>query len=181
MDAYTSLLTKRDLRSYLDRPIDRATLLKILDGGRRSGSARNRQPWEFIVVTDRTVLGRLARCGRYARHLEAAGAVVVIAVEGVRDLFDAGRCAQNLMLAGWSLGIASCPATLHRDVEARRVLAAPDGLILATAIALGHPDPRGRGRIERLALSIIAGRGRKPLQTLLHWDRYGNRARQDGP
>ncbi|MGH2404098.1 MAG: nitroreductase family protein [bacterium] len=181
MDAYKCLLTKRDLRSYTSQPIDRGALLKILEAGRRSGSSRNRQPWRFIVVTEREALSRLARCGRFAGHLATAGAAVVIAVDGTRDLFDAGRCAQNLMLAGWSLGIASCPATLHHDAEARRALGVPDTVILATAIGFGHPNPRGRGRLERLALGIITGRGRKPLDALLHWNHYGNRARQDGP
>ncbi len=176
MDAYRCLVTKRDLRNYTDRAIDRTVLLQILRAGRRSGSARNRQPWQFIVVTDREILRRLARCGWFAAHLGAAAAVVVVTVESTRDLFDAGRCAQNLMLAGWSLGVASCPATLHHDAEVGRVLALTDNLIVGTAIAFGYPHPRGRSRRERLALAIIAGRGRKPLETLVHWDRYGNRA-----
>ena len=181
MDAYRCVVSKRDLRTYTHRPLDRPTLFKILDAGRRAGSSRNRQPWEFIAITDRAVLGRLARCGRFARHLADAAAVVIILVDDARSLFDAGRCAQNMMLAGWSLGITSCPATLHHETVAREVLGIPEKLILATAVAFGHPDPRGRGRIERLALSVITGRGRKPLGSMLHWDRYGRRARQDGP
>ncbi len=175
MDAYRCIVTKRDLRTYTSQPIDRPMLLQILDGGRRSGSARNRQPWEFVTVTDHAVLERLARCGRFAGHLAAAPAVVVILVEGVRDLFDAGRCAQSLMLAAWSLGVASCPVSLHDDREARAALGLPDGPVVAAAIALGYPHPRGRGRIERLALGILTGRGRKPLKDLVHWNRYGSR------
>ncbi len=175
MDAYRLIATKRDLRTYTDRPIDHAALLQILDAGRRSGSSRNRQPWEFMAVTDREILERLARCGRFAGHLATAAAVVVILVEGARDLFDAGRCAQSLMLAAWSLGVASCPASLHQEAAARKVLGLPDGPVVATAIALGYPHPRGRGLIERLALGVLTGRGRKPLGTLVHWDRYGSR------
>lgn len=176
MDAYRLIATKRDLRTYTDRPIDRALLLQILDAGRRSGSSRNRQPWEFVAVTDREVLKRLARCGRFAGHLEGAAAVVVVLVEGARDLFDAGRCAQSLMLAAWSLGVASCPASLPQEAEARKVLGLPDSPVVATAIALGYAHPRGRGHVERLALGVLTGRGRKPLETLVHWDRYGNQA-----
>jgi nitroreductase len=180
MDAYQCLITKRDLRSYIDRTIDEHTLLRILEAGRRAGSSRNRQPWQFVVVTDRELMRKLARCGRFARHLATAAAVTVLAVEDQRDLFDAGRCAQNLMLACWNFGLASCPVTLQHDADARRLLGIPDHLVLATAIAFGHPNPRGRGPIERLALGILAGRGRKPLAALLHWNGYGNRARQEG-
>jgi len=38
----------------------------------------------------------------------------------------------------------------------------------------------GRGPIERLALGVLAARGRKPLAALLHWNGYGNRTRQEG-
>jgi nitroreductase len=79
------------------------------------------------------------------------------------------------MLAAWNLGIASCPVSLHRDAEARATLGVPEGPVIAAAVALGYPHPRGRGRIERLALSVLSGRGRKPLKALMHWDRYGRR------
>lgn len=176
MDAYRTIVTKRDWRTFTDRPIDPEALHRILDAGRRCGSARNRQPWEFVAVTDRQVLRLLARCGRFAGHLARAPAAVVILVEDRRDLFDAGRCAQTMMLAAWSLGVASCPVTLHHEAEVRTALGLPEGPVVATAIALGHPDPRGRGRVERIGLRLVAGRGRKPLADLVHWNRHGARA-----
>lgn len=178
MDAYRCIVTKRDLRTYTDQPIPDEVLTRVLDAGRRSGSAVNRQPWEFIAVTDRAQLRRLSRCGRFAAHVGTAAAAVIIVVDAVRDLFDAGRCAQSMMLAGWAQGVASCPATLHHEAAAREVLGIPDGRVLATAIAFGYPHPKGRGRIEGVVLKILAGRGRKPLATLVHRDRYGIRAAQ---
>lgn len=175
MDLYRCVVTKRDLRTFTGQAIEPGLLRRILDAGRRSGSARNRQPWQFVAVTDREVLQRLARCGRFAGHLASAPAAVVILVEEQGHLFDAGRCAQSMMLAAWSMGIASCPVTLHHDAETRAALGLPEGPVVATAIALGYPDPRGRGRLERLALRVIAGRGRKPLADLVHWNRYGRR------
>jgi nitroreductase len=175
MDAYRRLVSKRDIRTYADRPVPDDVLTRILDAGRRSGSARNRQPWHFVVVTDPTIRRRLARCGRFAAHLAAAPAVVVLIVDGPRDLFDAGRCAQSMMLAAWSLGVASCPVSLHDAQGTRETLGLPDGRVVATAIALGYPAPAGRGRIERLALRILAGRGRRPLPALVSWNRYGTR------
>jgi len=176
MDAYQCIVTKRDVRRYTETAIDRAALIQILEAGRSSGSARNRQPWQFVVVTDPSLLARLARCGRFATHLARARAGIVLTVDTPRALFDAGRCAQNLMLAAWSLGIASCPVTLQDDAEVRRVLGLPPDPVLANAIALGYPDPRGRGRLERLALAVVTRRGRKPLETLVHWNRHGDRA-----
>ncbi|MDR7420585.1 MAG: nitroreductase family protein [Armatimonadota bacterium] len=176
MDAYRCIVSKRDLRTYADRVIPRETLARILEAGRRSGSSRNRQPWQFIVVTDRDQLARLSRTGRFTTHLATAAVVVAVLVDATRDLFDAGRCAQNMMLAAWSFGVASCPTILQHDAEARAVLGVPTGPVIATAIAFGYPHPAGRGPIERLALRVLTGRGRKPLTDLVHWNRYGQRA-----
>lgn len=175
MDAYRCIVTKRDLRTYTEQPLPEEVLTRVLDAGRRSGSAVNRQPWEFIAVTDRLQLHRLSRCGRFAGHVATAAAVVIIVADAGRDLFDAGRCAQSMMLAGWAQGVASCPATLHHEHAAREILGIPDGRVLAPAIAFGYPHPKGRGRIESVALKILTGRGRKPLATLVHRNRYGTR------
>lgn len=176
MDAYRCIVTKRDLRRYTGAAIDRPALMQILEAGRRSGSARNRQPWQFIVVTDPSILTGLARFGRFAGHLARASAGLVLTVDTPGALFDAGRCAQNLMLAAWSLGIASCPVTLQDNAGVRQALGLPPEAVLAVTIAMGYPDPRGRGRLERLALAVVARRGRKPLEALVHWNRCGNRA-----
>ncbi|MBM3470852.1 MAG: nitroreductase [Armatimonadetes bacterium] len=175
VDLYRCVVTKRDLRTFTGQTIEPGPLRRVLNAGRHSGSARNRQPWQFVAVTDRDVLRRLARCGRFAGHLATAAAAVVILVEERGHLFDAGRCAQSMMLAAWGMGIASCPVTLHHDAQTRAALGLPKGPVVATAIALGYPDPRGRGRLERLALRAIAGRGRKPLVDLVHWNQYGRR------
>jgi nitroreductase len=173
MDAYHCVISKRDLRRYADRRLDRETLAKILEAGRRAGSARNHQPWEFVAVTQRDGLEQLARCGLVAHHLRHAQTAVVITIDGPNDLFDAGRCAQNMMLAAWALGVASCPVTLQRVGEVRRALAIPAGRTIAITIAFGYPHPDGRSRTERLALAVVAPRGRKPLTAVVHWERYG--------
>jgi nitroreductase len=175
MDAYRCIMTKRDLRTYDGRPIEPEVLLKILDAGRRTGSARNRQPWEFVAVTERALLEQLSRCGMFARHLAGAAAAVVILTEDARNAYDAGRCAQSMMLAAWSLGVASCPVTLQRDAGVRAALGIPGGPVLVPALTLGYPHPEGRGTLERAGLRLAARRGRKPLASLVHWNRYGAR------
>jgi nitroreductase len=172
MTPYDVIISKRELRSYTERPLGEATLRKILNAGRMSGSSRNRQPWHFIVVRDRERLRRLAGFGRFTQHLPGAAAVVCVVVDGAGALFDAGRCAQNLMLGAWALGVASCPATLHREPEARAFLGVPGGHLIATAVALGYPHPGGRGPVERTALRILAGRGRRPLASMVSWEQY---------
>ncbi|MCB1694359.1 MAG: nitroreductase family protein, partial [Pseudomonadales bacterium] len=51
-----------------------------------------------------------------------------------------GRAAQNMMLAAWEAGIASCPASMHDDASAARVLALPEGHLVVNVIAFGYPE-----------------------------------------
>ncbi|MGH2349313.1 MAG: nitroreductase family protein [bacterium] len=173
MDAYACITGKREIRTFAERPLDRGTLPKILEAGRRSGSSRNRQPWHFVVTEDRQRLRALSRCGRFAQHLAGAAAAVVIVADASRDAFDAGRCAQNMMLAAWSLGIGSCPATLHRAEQAHTLLAVPGSKVIAIALSFGYPHPRGRGPLERAVLGVLTGRGRRPLASMVFWEEYG--------
>ncbi len=173
MDAYHCIVTKRDLRTFMDRPIDRPTLIQILEAGRRAGSSRNRQPWHFVVIVDPPQLRDLARCGRFAQHVARSAAAIVVLVDDAGAAFDAGRCAQNMMLAARALGIASCPASMHHADDAKTLLGIPPQKTIAIVIGLGYPHPSGRGVIERTALRVLTGRARRPLESVVSWERYG--------
>ena len=163
MDAYRTIITKRDTRSYSDREIDEEILHRILQAGRMAGSAKNAQPCRFIVVRSAEQKRELSKCGDWAEHLPNANVVVVIVVPvGARD-FDAGRAAQNMMLAAWAEGIASCAVTLHHVDEARRVLKLPEGYQVAIAVPFGYPPPEG-------AKSL--GAKRLPLEEIVHQESW---------
>ncbi len=176
MDAYRCIISKKDLRTFTDRAIPDDVLRKILNAGRMSGSSRNRQPWHFVVVRERDRLTSLAGFGRFAQHVATAAAAVAIVIDDAAFAFDAGRCAQNMMLAGWNFGIASCPATPHRSDEAKRFLGIPPSKVLPIIISFGHARAGGRGPVERAALRILTGRGRRPLQAVVSWERYAQPA-----
>src|ERR1041385_5341203 len=106
MDTWDAIRARRTVRSYQDRPISKDDLDRILDAGRRSPSAMNRQPWDLVVVMDREILGRLARTWRGAGHVatSAATVAVVTPVEedpGARSWndFDAGQAVMTMMIA----------------------------------------------------------------------------------
>jgi nitroreductase len=93
MEPYRMLLSKRETRLYLDKPVPDEVVFKVLEAGRLAGSAKNRQPWEFILVRDRERLAGLSKYGHFASHLPNAAFAVVIVVPDkyVQDRFDAGR------------------------------------------------------------------------------------------
>ena len=89
------LRSLRAVRRYADRPLPEDVLLSILDASRWTGSAKNTQPWELIVVRDRATLAELATCGPYAGHLAGAAAAIVLLLENGNQRFDEGRLAQT--------------------------------------------------------------------------------------
>jgi nitroreductase len=160
MDAYTCIRTKRDTRAYQDRPIPEQSLRRILQAGRMAGSAKNLQPCRFVIVQDASKKTELAACGQFARHAASAPVVVAIVLPQDGREFDSGRCAQNMMLAAWEEGIASCPITMHDNACALRVLGVPQGYRVSIVLAFGYPPP---------SAPPPKSTPRTPLEELVHW------------
>src|SRR6266481_966149 len=101
----------RATRQLRPDPLPEPVLHDILEVARWSGSAGNRQPWEFVVVQDRELLARLATVeGANAGHLAnaAVGLAIVIRPE-VPDLdaYDEGRVAERILLAATAHGLGA--------------------------------------------------------------------------
>jgi nitroreductase len=164
MDAYRAVVDKRDQRAFLPKPIPDESIHRILQAARMTGSSKNREPNRLIVVRDRETLRAIGNMGAWGRWLAGAAAVIVI-VQTERHEFDAGRCAQNMMVAAWNDGIGSCPAHLP-EAELARLLGVPPELHVNRVIGFGYIDP------ARAAAPATVARRRKPLSELVHHDRW---------
>ena len=164
MDAYRAVVDKRDQRIYLPRPISDDVLRRILQSARMTGSSKNREPNRLVVVRDRAKLAALGGLGAWGRWVADAAVLIVIA-QTERHEFDAGRCAQNMMVAAWNDGIASCPAHLP-EADVARILGIPSDVHVNRVIAFGYADP------ARAQAPKSVARKRKPLDELVHWDTW---------
>lgn len=161
------------MRQFADRPVSREDIEQILHAGRLSGSAKNSQPWQFIVVTERETLQALSECGPWCGHLAGAAFGVVLTVDDLREPptlsapFDLGRAAQNMILAAWALEIGSCMATIYEADLARAALDVPAGRDVPWAISFGYPAPEAdpRNRPPRAT-------GRKALDEVVRWEKW---------
>ena len=173
MDVKTAIATKRAVRRFDPRPLDPEVVDRILWAGRRSGSAKNQQRWDFIVCRDREHLARLSALGPWAGHL--AGAALAIALvtpdphaadAPLSIMFDLGLAAENMMLAAWEVGIGSVPATVYEPELVRGLLGFPDDRHCEYILSFGYPaDP------ALLTAPPRAG-GRKTLAELVHRERW---------
>src|SRR6202030_2072335 len=78
MQTWEAITSRRNVRSFADRPVPAADLDQILEAGRRSPSSQNWQPWDFILVTERDQLRELATAGPGAGHVAGAAAAIVV-------------------------------------------------------------------------------------------------------
>jgi len=159
LDPYLAIASKRDERAYSDAPVSAEVRERILDAGRLSGSSRNRQRWEFAVVSGRA-RDDLAEAVYAPENVRTAA--LVVAIVGEAGGFDAGRCAQNMMLAAWGDGVVSCPNGV-RDADLAAEICGGE---VRAIVTFGYPG-RPRDPASRTAVEWSGRANRKPLSELV--------------
>lgn len=163
MDTRLAIASRRETREYADLPIPDDVVRTILDAGRLAGSAKNRQPWRFLLVASEAAREQLAAAVFEPKNVR--GAQLIVAILG-RSSLDTGRCAQNMLLAAWNAGVGSCPNG-QKDPEAAHAalgLGADDEI--ATVLTFGYPA-RERHPERRTPEEWSARADRKPLDELV--------------
>src|SRR5881296_3278063 len=175
MDAYLAVVAKREVREYTDRPVPEDVVTKILQAGRATGSSKNSQPWRFVVLKDRQHRHDLANMIMAPRNLDRCAVAIAVVLLNERLRFDAGRVAQNMMVAAWALGVGSCPNSVHPDHvdDARALLAVPTEAAVASVLTLGYPAPgQPRPRPKADPARVLARIKRLPLEEIVFEERY---------
>jgi nitroreductase len=163
MDTFLAIVSKRDTRSYSDRPIPDEVVRRILEAGRLAGSARNRQPWRLVVVESADRREQLAEAVYAPANVR--GAQLVFAMIGSSGL-DGGRCMQNMMLAAWNEGVASCPNGIADTDRAREALGLGGDEAVAIVLTFGYPA-HGRKPESRSVEEWIDRADRKSFEKLV--------------
>jgi len=164
MDALEAIHKRRSVRDFTGDPIPREDIEKIIDAGRMAATGYNRQPWEFIVVTDPEMIEQLKVA---ARWMEKAGAVIAVALDPTSKywLEDGSAAVENMLIASTALGYGSCwleGYTLPREDEFKELLGVPYNRRLLTLVPIGVP-------VE------WPTQEKKPLSEVLYWEKYGAR------
>jgi nitroreductase len=164
MDAFLAVVSRREVRDYDARPLPEDAVRRILEAGRLAGSSRNRQQRRFVLLRDRGLIEHAAEAVYNPANLLGAPLVVAIVVAGKGPLaFDAGRAAQNMMLAAHNEGIGSCPNGVSDPIGMEAVLGHGEDEQVATLISFGYPA-RPRDPASRSAEEWVARADRLPLE-----------------
>ena len=147
-----NIMTRASVRNFTGEAIGSDTLETILKAGMAAPTAMNKQPWAFVVVTERAALDSLAAVHKMA-HLEKAGAAVVVCADMNRSIEGEGRAfwiqdcsaaTENILLAVHAYGLGAVWCGVHpiadRVAGVRAALDMPDYIIPLNIVTIGHPE-----------------------------------------
>jgi nitroreductase len=165
MDAIEAIKTRRSVRRYTSQPIPDEVLEDIIDCARLAPSARNQQPWAFVVITDPEVRGRIAQEAQKGRFIAGAPACVAVfcRIEASAPLQDACAAVENILLAAHAYGIGSCWVNSYHKGHSATVaalLGCPRDMELAALVALGYPE------------EIPSAPEKRPLNEVMYWQGF---------
>jgi nitroreductase len=161
MEALEAIEKRRSIRKFTGDIVPRADLEKIVDAGRLAASGSNRQPWEFIVVTDREIIDQLTVVGKW---MGKAGAIIAVVLDPYSHWWreDGSAAIENMLIASTALGYGSCWVegdALPREEEFKTILYIPKGKRLLALVPIGVPEEWPT--IEK-----------RSLESVLHWQVY---------
>jgi nitroreductase len=154
---------RRSIRTYAAGTVDRQIIEEIVDCARLAPTAMNEQPWEFVVVTERSALASIPKLLGHAEFIaNAAFTVLVLSREGSCPVEDCSAATENLLLAAAAHGLGACWVAGSPQPYAPAVakaFGAPDSLTLISIVSVGHP-------------AESPTQPKRPLAELLHWERF---------
>ena len=147
------ILRRRSIRRYENKEIPKDVLDKIVEAGRQSPSAANRQPYRFVIVTDSEIKKELK--GLFSRFLKDAPVVIVgcanpkALLTGKWATVDTTIALENMALAAWSLGIGSCWIGSFNEEKAKELLKIPEDWKVVALVTFGYPAEQPKPRKKK--------------------------------
>lgn len=168
MNVLEAIRNRRSIRSYLAKEVEEEKINLILEAGRWAPSASNKQAWHFIVVRDLKIRKKLAEAHPQGRWMDQSPVVIVALGDPEKHpkyhLCDPHNAVQNMLLAAFSLGLATCWMGVRDasvEPEFREILDIPESLRVICAVSVGYSD------VDRSS-------SRQSIENIVSWDKYGN-------
>ncbi|HMO57946.1 MAG TPA: nitroreductase family protein [Roseiflexaceae bacterium] len=161
MEVFDAVRTMLAVRSYMETPVPQEVIRQIVEAGRLTGSARNAQPWHFIVIENRDTLRRIGALARSGPYVATAPLAIAIVIEKTPfAVSDASRAIEAMLLTAWSSGVGANWVGFVGGIDViKPLLSIPDALDILAVLAFGYPAAAiGRGKKKRKLLGEVAHR-----------------------
>jgi nitroreductase len=172
MDVFEAIQERRSIRTYTDKPVEREKIEKILEAGRLAPSARNSEPWHFIVVTNAEKRKTFSK-GLNAKFVSQAPSVIVACGDkkASADWYavDVSLAVENMILTAINKGLGTCCVGSFNEKDVMEILKIPDNYEIIVMLAIGYAG-------EKLDLSsklLRLVRSRKTLSEVASEETFG--------
>lgn len=145
-----AILKRRSIRKYSGKPVDKSIIRELLTAGMYAPSARNEQPWHFLVIDDRDILNRIMEIHPYASMLSGASCAILVCGDEDLELskgywsVDCAAATQNILLAAHSMGLGAVWLGVYpreeRQAGIRQLFNLPAGIHPFSLISVGWPS-----------------------------------------
>ena len=164
MDAYQCLTGRLDVRDFDSKPVPTEVKLKVLEAARLSATGMNTQHWRFILIEKPDNLRKLAEDSTTGKWVKGANFAVIVLTQPKYGfhLIDAGRAGENMQIAAWNFGIASCVFTGVNVEALRKDFKIPKELAPSLIVGFGYPARR-----------IVGRKNRNPIREVAFLESYG--------
>ena len=164
MEAIETIKKRRSVRNFTDREVPRELIEQLVDAGRLAATARNVQPWEFVVATDRKMREQLSRLAEYGKFIAESPVCIAVLCQDTKYYLEDGSAAtENILLAATAAGLGSCWVAGDKKTyagEVCRLLGAAPKYKLISLIAIGYPGQKGGMPPKR------------SLKEVIHWEKF---------
>jgi nitroreductase len=170
MDVMEAVVSRKSVRAYLDRAVEKEKLDRVLEAARMAPSASNRQEWRFVVVTDAEKRRRLAEEAAGQRFIAEAPVLIAACAQSDGKIMRCGQACypidvaiaiDHLTLAAVAEGLGTCWIGSFDPELVRQILGIPKEIVVVELLPLGYPeDPRA------------VAKSRLPMETIVHYESW---------
>ena len=164
MEAMKALLTRRSIRKYKNDPIPQEIIKRLLTSAMAAPSAGDQQPWHFIVIKDRDILGKIPSFHAYSEMLHEAPLAIAVCGDLDKQIHegywvqDCSAATENLLLAAHAQGLGAVWLGIFprekRVQGLKNLLGLPEHVLPLSLVAIGYPaeqnPPAERFNAERI-------------------------------
>jgi nitroreductase len=169
MDVHEAILSRRSIREYESRDVEQDKLMRVLEAGRLSPSAGNRQERRFVIIRDARTRKALSEAAK--DQIFVAQAPVVIAACSVESEYvmscgqlaypiDTAIAVDHMTLQAVEEGLGTCWIGAFDEKKVKEILSIPDYVRVVAILPLGYP------------LAVPHPTARKKPGEILIWEKW---------
>jgi nitroreductase len=172
LKVFDAIQRRYSVRRYEEKSIPKKQILKVLEAARVAPSASNRQPWHFIIVTDKKKMKKIAQSGRYARFIDKAPALIV----GCGDHtispkwypVDVTIAMEHMVLEAEELGLGTCWVGSFNKNTVKELLRIPEKFTIVALLPIGYPEKNKKPQEKLVNTQHL----RKKLKEIVSFEEY---------